>query len=404
MATKSKVPFELHGGVKLAASIAVADGTRATLGPTAALGLVQRADMVGGAASVRLSPSANPVWERAAPEKGWWDSVCWSSDGSRWAAGFERWEGNERRGGAVVGDAASGQVVCEVELPSGAPITINRQGKSGALVALSPDGETLAWRGTRGEQKLLTLVDVASRRVSSTPLAQGEHDLFAHAFSGDRSLYTLSSEIAELGGTARWSADGTSVERRWDWAAGCAVVAAARGVWSLGINGVVWRVGVEQSAAFVAVKERRLQRAKALRARATHKWDVAYLDTEIARIERDERTFCWGTNTPRARWGRAPESVEGARCYDTELLWECGAAAAVGDDAIVVSDGVSVLLLREREGLLQSEVLIDDTERCSPRVSRIVDVSVSGTTLAVLWKKSASASVLSLFAMEAALR
>ncbi|MDP3278669.1 MAG: hypothetical protein Q8Q09_25995 [Deltaproteobacteria bacterium] len=401
MASKSKVPFALHSTVRLAGSMAVPDGSRVSLSSTGAIALVQRGGMLGGAASIRPSLDANPVWQRDAPDKGWWDSVCWSRDGSRWAAAHERWEGDQRRGGVVVGDAASGKIVREVDLPTGAPITLNQQGKSGALVAFSPDGSTLAWRGTDGEQGLLTLLDVATGRVTSQQLPQGEHDLFAHAFSDDGALYTVSSDIAEQGGTARWSAGATSVDRRWDWAAGCAIVSARRGVWSLGVNGVVWRVGDEHGGAFVAAKERRLARARALRARATHKWDVGFLDHEIARIERDERTFCWETNTDRARWGPAPEALEGARCFDSELLWECGAAARVDDDSIVVTDGVSVLLFRQRDGQLPCEVLLDDVERCSPRVRRIVDVSVAGSSLAVLWKKSASASVLSLFTLDA---
>jgi hypothetical protein len=400
MASKTKVPFALHDTVRLSGSMAIPDGSRVSLSPTGAIAIVQRGDMFGGAASIRPSLEANPVWQRDAQAKGWWDSVCWSLDGSRWAAGFERWEGDQRRGGVVVGDAASGKIVREVDLPTGAPVTINHQGKSAALVAFSPDASTLAWRGKEGDQGLVTLLDVGSGRVTSTQLPQGEHDLFAHAFSDDGALYTVAWSIAEQGGTARWSADGTSVDRRWDWAAGCAVVPSRRGVWSLGTQGVVWRVGEEHRGAFVPAKERRLARTRALRERATHKWDVSFLDHAIARIERDERSFCWETNTDRARWGPAPESMEGARCFDTELLWECGAAARVDDDSIVVTDGVSVLLFRERDEQLPCEVLIDDLERCSPRVRRIVDVSVSGSTLAVLWKKSASASVLSLFALD----
>lgn len=394
---KSKVPFALHSAVTHTTSKPMPDGSRVELSPSGALAIVQRGDMFGGAASVHTTLESNPTWQRSAPEKGWWDSVCFSRDGSRWAAAQERWDGNVRRGQLVVGETASGKVLCEVDVPCGAPITINQQGKSGALVAMSTDGSTLAWRGKDGDQPVLTVVDVATQTARSQALAQGEHDLFAHAFSDDGALYTLSSQISARGGTARWSADAATIERRWDWAAGCAIVPAADGVWSLGLNGVVWRVGAGHNGAFVSAKERRLQRARALRARATHKWDVAFLDVEIRRIERDERTFCWETNTPKARWGPSPEPMDGARCFDTELLWECGAAVRAGDDAIVVTDGVSVLRYRATHDALECDVLVDDTERCSPRVRRIVDVSVSGSTLAVLWKKSASTTVLSTF-------
>ena len=137
---------------------------------------------------------------------------------------------------------------------------------------------------------------------------------------------------------------------------------------------------------------------------AADRGEGAFLGRGFGGMERVERSFCWETKTDRARWGPAPESMEGARGFDSELLWECGAAARVDDDSIVVTDGVSVLLFRERDGQLPCEVLIDDLERCSPRVRRVVDVSVSGSTLAVLWKKSASASVLSLFALESTQR
>jgi hypothetical protein len=404
MASKMKVPFALHSAVRLDRSRTIPDGSRVSLSPTGAIAIVQRGEMFGGAASVRRILDADASWRRDAPDKGWFDSVCWSRDGSRWAAALERWDGDQRRGGVIVGDAESGQVLREVDLPTGAPITLNQQGKSAALVAFSPDASTLAWRGRDGEQGLLSLLDIATGRVSSQPLPQGEHNVFAHAFSDDGALYTVASEIAEQGGTARWSAGAASIDRRWDWAAGCAVVASSRGVWSLGSRGVVWRVGDAHGGAFVPAKERRLARARALRARATHKWDVAFLDQTITRIERDERSFCWETNTHRARWGPEPEAMDGARCFDTELLWECGAAARLDDDSIVATDGVSVLLFRERDGQLPCEVLIDDVERCSPRVRRIVDVSVSGSTLGVLWKKSASTSILSHFALDSTQR
>jgi hypothetical protein len=117
-------------------------------------------------------------------------------------------------------------------------------------------------------------------------------------------------------------------------------------------------------------------------------------------IADDRRSFTWETNTPRARWGPLPEAMEGARGFDTEFLWECAFAEAVGDDAALVSDGLSVALLRDRGDTLARATLLEDVERCSPRARRIVGLTAAGGAVGVLWKKSATHTTLSLFDLD----
>jgi hypothetical protein len=94
--------------------------------------------------------------------------------------------------------------------------------------------------------------------------------------------------------------------------------------------------------------------------------------------------------------------MPGARGFDTEFLWECAFAVPVGTDAVLVSDGLSVALLRDRGDVLDRTTVLEDLERCSPRTRRIVGLTASGGTVAVLWKKSASSTQLSLFDLDSA--
>jgi len=398
MPPRPKVPFTLHPALRLRANLDVPNAWRATLSPDGALAVVTRLGSGFGGA-LDLHPRAGAPAERSlpAPERGWWDAVSWSRDGARWAAASERWEGRERRARVAVFERGREASLVELDVPRGGPITINHQSRSAPLVALSPDGARAAFRAVVDERPAVTLVDVARGAAETRPLPADDQDLFAHTWGGDGALYTVASYLGARGGTVRWRADVSAPERRWDWANGCAAAPARDGAWALGMGGVAWRVGAGPGAPFVAAKESRLARARQLRARATHRWDVSYLDHLIGYIADDRRQFTWETNTPRARWGPLPEVMEGARGFDTEFLWECGFAEAVGDDAVLVSDGLSVALLRDRGASLDRTTLLEDVERCSPRARRIVGLTAAGGAVGVLWQKSATSTVLSVF-------
>lgn len=402
MPPRPKVPFALHPSLRLRANLDAPDVSRALLTPDGGLARVSRPGSgTGGSIDLHPRPDAPAARSLPAPERGWWDSVDFSRDGSRWAAMGERWDGDTRRGRVVVGERGREDLTLDLETPRGAPITINHQSQSAPLIAMSPDGSRAAFRASIEERHALLVVDLA-RGVAETHLLPKNHeDLFAHTWGGDGALYTLASYLGARGGLARWRPDGT-VERRWDWAAGCTLCPARDGVWALGLGGVVWRVGGDHPGTFVTAKEPRLARAQALRDRATHRWDVAYLDRLVSDIATDRREFTWETNTPQARWGPLPEAMPGARGFDTEFLWECAFAVPVDTDAVLVSDGLSVSLLRDRGDVLDRVTVLEDLERCSPRTRRIVGLTASGGTVAVLWKKSATSTQLSLFDLDPA--
>ncbi|MFO0606966.1 MAG: hypothetical protein U0324_27590 [Polyangiales bacterium] len=400
MPPRPKVPFTLHPALRLRANLDLPNASRATLSPDGALAVVTRLGSGFGGA-LALHPRAGAPAERSlpAPERGWWDAVSWSRDGARWAAASERWDGDERRARVAVFERGCEAPLVELDVPRGGPVAINHQSQSAPLVALSPDGARVAFRAAVDERSAVTVVDVARGAAETHTVPAGDEYLFAHAWGGDGALYTVASYLGARGGTVRWRADGTP-ERRWDWANGCVTVPARDGVWTLGLGGVVWRVGAGPGAPFVAAKEPRLARARQLRERATQRWDVSFLDHLIGYIADDRRQFTWETNTPRARWGPLPDVMEGARGFDTEFLWECGFAEPVGDDAVLVSDGLSVALLRDRGATLDRATLLDDVERCSPRVRRIGGLTAGGGSVGVLWKKSATSTVLSLFDLD----
>jgi hypothetical protein len=402
MPPRPKVPFALHPSLRLRANLDAPDVSRALLTPDGGLALVSRPGSgTGGSIDLRPRPDAPAARALPAPERGWWDSVEVSRDGSRWAAMGERWDGDTRRGRLIVGERGREDLVLDLETPRGAPITINHQTQSAPLIALSPDGSRAVVRASVGERHALVGVDIARGVAETHLLPKTQEDLFAHTWGGDGALYTVASYLGARGGLARWRPDGT-VERRWDWAAGCTLCPAPDGVWALGLGGVVWRIGGDHPGRFVPAKAQRLARAQDLRARATHRWDVAFLDHLVKYIDTDQRAFTWETNTPKARWGPLPEAMPGARGFDTEFLWECAFAVPVGTDAVLVSDGLSVALLRDRGDVLDRTTVLEDLERCSPRTRRIVGLTASGGTVAVLWKKSASSTQLSLFDLDSA--
>jgi hypothetical protein len=67
---------------------------------------------------------------------------------------------------------------------------------------------------------------------------------------------------------------------------------------------------------------------------------------------------------------------------------------------VLVSDGLSVALLRDRGDVLARTTVLEDLERCSPRTRRIAGLTAAGGTVGVLWKKSATSTQLSLFDLD----
>lgn len=402
MPPRPKVPFALHPSLRLRANLDAPDVSRALLTPDGGLALLSRlASGTGGSLDLHPRPDAPAARALPAPERGWWDSVGFSRDGSRWAAMSERWVGDRRVGHVLVGERGREDLRVDRDVPRGGPITLNHQSQSAPLVSVSPDGERVVLLASIDERSALVAVDVARGTAETRALGASHADVFALAWGGDGGFYTASTSLGAQGGVARWSDDLTAPARRWEWAAGCALAPTRDGVWAVGVNGAAWRIG-EGRRGFVAAKERRLARARALRDRATHRWDVTYLDHQVRLIERDERCFTWGANTPQARWGALPEDMDGAQGFDTDFLWECAFAAPVDGDAVLVSDGLTVSLLRDDGAALTQTTLLEDLDRCSPRTRRIAGLTAAGGTVAVLWKKSATSTQLSLFDLDLA--
>lgn len=397
MPPRPKVPFALHPSLRLRANLDVPDASRVTLTSDGGLALVSRlASGTGGALEFRPRPDAPAARVLPAPEQGWWDSMAFSPDGSRWAAMSERWKGTHRVGHVIAGDRDGDALRVDLDVPRGGPITLNQQSQSAPLVAVSPDGARVVLLAAPDDASALVVVDVARGAAQTQKFPAGAPDLFAHAWGGDGAFYTASTQLGAQGGVARWSDDLAAPSQRWEWAAGCALAPARDGVWAVGVSGVVWRIGQGRKG-FTPATDARRARAQALRDRATHRADVTFLDHQLRLLETDARNFTWEANTPRARWGTRPEPMDGAQGIDTDFLWECAFAAPVGGDAVLVSDGLSVALLRDDGGAVTQTTLLEDLERCSPRARRIQGLTAAGGTVGVLWKKSATSTQLSLF-------
>lgn len=189
------------------------------------------------------------------------------------------------------------------------------------------------------------------------------------------------------------------------WVFGFRVIPARRGLWVLGSPRYAFRVAPGPETPVETAAQPAIERAVALRARASAQWDQRYLDSVIERIATNQATYSYRVG--RSGWGTGtvpPPPAVGARGFEHELQWETSFAALLGDDDVAVSDGVGVWCWRDDGASVARELLVDDTQRCTHRGARIIGLSAAGDLLALLWKKDAGGSrtVLSLFDIDRA--
>ncbi|MEZ4391166.1 MAG: hypothetical protein R3A48_08725 [Polyangiales bacterium] len=125
------------------------------------------------------------------------------------------------------------------------------------------------------------------------------------------------------------------------------------------------------------------------------KWDQRYLDYIVQGARRE-----LARHEPRVEPNAAPGGT--LRTFEHELFWETSYAARLGDDDVVISDGIAVFLWREGDAGVTRTRLVEDVARCTHRAARVVGLAARGDTLAVLWKKDAlgAKTVLSRFALD----
>lgn len=403
MAPKPKVPFALHRALRLRASVDVAQGVAVALSPDGAHALTLRGEWTDRRVDLVALADGSVAGTFTPPPECALEGVAWSRDGRRWAAAGQRFEGDTRVGLVFVGDREGLALTTSAKLSRYGAVSRNALARVAPPVVFAPDGERVVVR-IAGVDDRSAIAHVSRDGVREEWLPAGECDLYALAFGDDGALYTATGDAGDVGGTA-WYAPGADAPRgRAVWAAGCALVPGRRGVWVVGMPKYAWRVAPGASTPLAHAKQSRLDRARALRARAKGRWDEGYLDDLIARIEADLDRVTYHTDYDSVRVCEGVEPVDGARCFEHEMLWETSYADRFGDDDAIVSDGVAVALWRDDGAAITRTLLADDVQRATHRTARIAGLSTAGDTLALLWKRDArgAATALSLFEVDRA--
>lgn len=400
MAPRPKVPFALHPAMRLRDNLELDHAREATLSPDGAtLAVLREASWAGSLALHDLATGAVDVVVPPTPNL---SHAVWSRDGRRLAVTHFEYEGNGRFGVVTLRERGRAEPVCVARTEDYGGMTLNDLARPSPLVALSADGERAVLRVCAGnDRNALIHVTVATGAVRAQWLDPETLDLCAHAFTDDGTLYTASGFSGTHGGLAWYGPGDESPAGRNPWPTGFVIVEGARGLWVLGSPRYCFRLGEGPAGTAAHAGPLAKARIETLRARASVRWDQAYLDRQLERL--DER-FGYRESREVARGGVELEPVAGMRCLAHEVVWETSLAARLGDDDVVVSDGVGVWRWRDDGSSLTRDLLVDDTQRCSPRARRIIDLSVAGDTVALLWQKDAKGekTVLSRFDLDRA--
>jgi len=406
MAPRPKVPFWLHPAAKLRANIEIAQGTDLALSPDGAVAAVIRGPW--GQRRLELHTLATGAVEDALPNVGNLniELPAWSRDGRRWAVAEMRFEGEARRGIIHVGERGRAEPLCTAQVSHYCLIMRNSLARPSTPLAFSPEGDRLALRVSGADDRsALMHISIPDGAVREQWLHEDESDLYANAFSDDGTLYTASADPGDSAGLAWYPPGAGEPAGRLRWVFGFTVIPARRGLWVLGSPRYAFRVAPGPETPFVPAVAPAMERAVALRARASAQWDQRYLDSVLERIATNQTTYNYRVG--RSGWGAGtvpPTPAEGARGFEHELQWETSFAARLGDDDVAVSDGVGVWRWRDDGASVTRDLLVDDTQRCTHRGARIIGLSAAGDLLALLWKKDAGGSrtVLSLFDIDRA--
>jgi len=400
MAPRPKVPFALHPALQLRSNTAIAHGSAAALSPDGATAAVTRGEygqsclelhtLATGAVAVALPPQ---------PAHGI-EHPVWSRDGRRWAVGQLRFDGNNRTGLVFVGERGRADVLSVTRTAAYGAVTLNAQARPSPLLAFSPDGERLVLRVCGGDDRnALMHITAASGEVREQWLDPSEQDVFAHAFADDGTLYTAGAWPGDTAGLA-WYRPGTEGPAgRLAWPHGLVIVPTGRGLWVLGNPSCCFRVVPGPATPIAPAVPSRRDRLEALRARASTRWDQEYLDLVLQRLPVGPPKLDYHPSRGVVQGGVDLPQESGFRVLEHELSWETSFAARIGDDDVVVSDGVGVWRWRDDGAALTRILLADDTQRCTHRAPRIIGLSTAGDTLALLWKQDAhgAKTTLSLF-------
>lgn len=403
MAPRPKVPFALHPAAKLRQNIEIANGYECALSPDGTVAAVIRAGWSGR--SLEFHTLATGAVETALPEvsNAYLESVVWSRDGRRWAVSSLRFEDQTRLGDIRVGERGRDGLRCTATVPHYCAVLRNALARPSPVLAFSPSGDGVVVRVSGGDRSsALMHVSLPDGAVRAQWLSSEESDLYAHAFTDDGTLYTASADPGDASGLAWYAPGAERPTGRLPWVFGFSILPTAKGLWVTGMPRYAFRVAPGPAAPIAPSVPPRSERAEALRARASVKWDQNHLDMLLARVAAGNESYnyrvgpsIWGT-------GSAPPPTEGMRCLENDLFWETSFAARLGDDDVVISDGVSVWRWRDDGTTLTRDLLADDAQRCTMRSPRIIGLSAAGSTLALLWKKDANGAktVLSLFDVE----
>ncbi len=405
MAPRPKVPFALHPALQLRSNTNIADGSAAVLSPDGATAAVIRGEY--GQSCLELHTMATGAVEIALPPQSAHsiEHLVWSRDGRRWAVGQLRFDGNDRTGIVFVGERGRADALTVTRTSAYGAVTLNAQARPSPLLAFSPDGERLVLRVCGGDDRnALMHITAATGAVREQWLDPSEQDVFAHAFADDGTRYTASAWAGDTAGLAWYPPGADRPAGRLPWPHGLVIVPTGRGLWVLGNPSYCFRVAPGPAKPVAPAVPSRRDRLEALRARASTRWDQEYLDQVIQRLPAGPPRLDYHPARGTVQAGADLPQGSGFRALEHELSWETSFAARMGDDDVVVSDGVGVWRWRDDGVALSRDLLADDTQRCTHRATRIIGLSTAGDTLALLWKQDArgARTVLSLFDVDRA--
>jgi hypothetical protein len=251
------------------------------------------------------------------------------------------------------------------------------------------------------DRRALVHIALPDGAVRAQWLDAAEGDIYAHAFTDDGTLYTLTGDPGDVSGLVSYAPGSDRPTARVPWVFGVALLPAAVGLWALGIPRYAFRVSPGPATDFARDAQPCLDRADALAARANAAWDKQHTAWVRDRVASDQVTFNYHVDRSTLSTGSTPPPTDGVRGFENELFWETSYAAPHGDD-VVVSDGVGVWRWRDDGTTIARTLLIDDVQRSTHRGARIIGLSVGADTLALLWKKDARGekTVLSLFDLD----
>jgi hypothetical protein len=370
---KIKVPFDLHPAVTPWAEVALPKVTDLALSPRGVLAVAS----AGGVTFVEHQAQGDLAQARA-------QYVTWSEDGARLATLDVEWQGNDMTAYVAVHAWPEGQRLATATMPDWGYVSHATPGALSPMMAFSEDGKRLfvrsaTMRDPRGSA--IGALDIATGAFVRQALV-GEDFLFSIAESGGR-VFALYGRTGDTEGLAWLDATTLATKGRVADIAGECVVRCASGMWVIGDDRYVWRVDVGSPEAkktpagvWDAARTLRWERLQQLTARARSAWDTTELERRAAMDE---------------AWSPPSSSQRGVRCFMHPEPWAIAQASRMGDDDVIVRDGVRVSRWGVRDGKLDVISLVDDPQRATPQKARITMLSGQRDSFALGWRKALNA-------------